>query len=88
MKKTVNKPKNEDDESVDNVVDGPAVVGADHVRDRLLKATAGAKAGWSRLTVEFRAEVDRRLRLRVGTGVRAIPDPIYNPSMPRSFWGQ
>lgn len=39
----------------DEIVDGPAVVGADHVRDRILKATAGSKAGWSRLTVYERA---------------------------------
>jgi hypothetical protein len=42
---------------VEEVVDGPAVIGPDHVRDRVLTATAGAKAGWSRLTVyekEFR----------------------------------
>ena len=38
-------------------IDGPAVVAKDHVRDRVLSPRAGAKAGWSRLTVyerEFR----------------------------------
>jgi len=42
---------------MEEVVEGPAVIGADHVRDRVLSARAGAKAGWSRLTVyekEFR----------------------------------
>ena len=41
----------------EDVVEGPAVIATDHVRDRVLSARAGAKAGWSRLTVyekEFR----------------------------------
>jgi hypothetical protein len=49
MKKTARK--------VEDLVEGPAVIGADHVRDRVLSARAGAKPGWSRLTVyekEFR----------------------------------
>ncbi len=43
-------PKNE-------IVIGPAVIGADHVQDRVLGKTAGARKGWSKLTVyerEFR----------------------------------
>ena len=39
----------------DEAVDGPAVVTRDHVRDRALSARAGAKAGWSRLTVYEKA---------------------------------
>jgi hypothetical protein len=42
---------------VDEVVEGPAVITADHVRDRVLGPRAGAKKGWSLLTVtekEFR----------------------------------
>ena len=42
---------------VDDAVEGPAVIGPDHVRDRVLSARAGARPGWSRLTVyekEFR----------------------------------
>ena len=38
-------------------VERPAVIAADHVKDRVLSAGAGAKKGWSRLTVyerEFR----------------------------------
>ena len=46
-------PKKRPDE--EEAVDGPAVVGEDHVRDRVLSARAGAKAGWSRLTVYERA---------------------------------
>lgn len=41
----------------DPEVERPAVIAADHARDRLLTAGAGAKKGWSRLTVyerEFR----------------------------------
>ena len=49
MKKTVKRVENE------QVIDGPAVIGADHVRDRVLSHQAGAKAGWSRLTVYERA---------------------------------
>jgi hypothetical protein len=41
--------------AVDEPIDGPAVIGPDHVRDRVLKATAGAKPGWSRLTIYERA---------------------------------
>src|SRR5437588_2520623 len=50
MKKTARK-------QVDDAVEGPAVIGPDHVRDRVLSARAGARPGWSRLTVyekEFR----------------------------------
>jgi hypothetical protein len=32
-------------------VDAPAVIGEGHVQDRVLSPRAGAKAGWSRLTV-------------------------------------
>jgi hypothetical protein len=38
-------------------VDGPAVIGADHVQDRVLGKAAGARKGWSKLCVyerEFR----------------------------------
>ncbi|MEO8301409.1 MAG: hypothetical protein ABI608_06435, partial [Rhizomicrobium sp.] len=53
MKKPARRDAEE--EIVPEVIDGPAVIAADHVRDRVLKATAGAKAGWSRLTVTERA---------------------------------
>jgi hypothetical protein len=43
MKKTARK--------VEDLVEGPAMIGADHVRDRVLSGRAGAKPGWSRLTV-------------------------------------
>lgn len=50
MKKKQKLPEGE-------AVEGPAVVGADHVQDRVLDKTAGARKGWSKLTVyerEFR----------------------------------
>lgn len=50
MKKTVKKQYQDED-----AVDGPAVIGEGHVRDRVLSGRAGAKAGWSRLTVYERA---------------------------------
>lgn len=50
MKKTVKKQHQDED-----AVDGPAVIGEGHVRDRVLSGRAGAKAGWSRLTVYERA---------------------------------
>ena len=40
------------------------------------------------LDLEFRAEVDRRNRLRLGNGLRAIPDPNYNPSVPQPYWAK
>jgi hypothetical protein len=40
---------------MDEVVEGPVLVGSDHVRDRVLSSRAGAKAGWSRLTVYEKA---------------------------------
>jgi hypothetical protein len=49
MKKTVKKQDEED------AIDGPAVIGEGHVRDRVLSARAGARCGWSRLTVYERA---------------------------------
>lgn len=33
------------------------------------------------LDLEFRAEMDRRLRLRIGNGLKEIPDPWGNPSV-------
>jgi hypothetical protein len=39
----------------EEAIDGPAVVGEGHVRDRVLSARAGAKTGWSRLTVYERS---------------------------------
>ncbi|HSS12323.1 MAG TPA: hypothetical protein VLL04_00415 [Rhizomicrobium sp.] len=50
MKRVMQK-QGQDDEAID----GPAVIAKDHVRDRVLSKTAGAKAGWSRLTVYERA---------------------------------
>ena len=50
MKKTVKK-QGADEE----VIDGPAVIGEGHVRDRVLSPRAGARCGWSRLTVYERA---------------------------------
>jgi hypothetical protein len=44
-------------QQAEEVLEGPAVITADHVRDRVLSARAGAKKGWSLLTVtekEFR----------------------------------
>jgi hypothetical protein len=38
------------------------------------------------LDLDFRAEVDRRLRLRTGTGVKAIPDPAYNPASAQPYF--
>jgi hypothetical protein len=58
MKKTVAKKQPgaaEDSKTAAESVDGPAVIGPDHVRDRVLSARAGAKPGWSRLTVYERA---------------------------------
>ena len=43
--------------TVEDVVEGPAVLTGDHVQDRVLSPRAGAKKGWSRLSVyerEFR----------------------------------
>src|ERR1043165_131177 len=43
--------------TVEDVVEGPAVLTADHVQDRILSPRAGTKKGWSRLSVyerEFR----------------------------------
>jgi hypothetical protein len=39
----------------EEVVEGPAIVTGEHVRDRVLSGRAGAKAGWSRLTVYEKA---------------------------------
>jgi hypothetical protein len=39
----------------DEAVEGPAIVASEHVRDRVLSSRAGAKAGWSRLTVYEKA---------------------------------
>jgi len=52
MRKTIKKQREENPE---DKIDGPAVIGKDHVRDRVLSRGAGAKAGWSRLTVYERA---------------------------------
>ena len=49
------KKRQGEEEAIDNAVDGPAVIGEGHVRDRVLSPRAGAKAGWSRLTVYERA---------------------------------
>ena len=38
------------------------------------------------LDPDFRSEVDRRLRLRAGTGVKAIPDPAYNPASAQPYF--
>ena len=50
MKKTLRKQTDPED-----AIDGPAVIGTGHVRDRILSPRAGAKAGWSRLTIYERA---------------------------------
>ena len=51
MKQDARRP----DEGVANPrIEGPAVIMADHVRDRVLGLGAGAKKGWSRLTVDER----------------------------------
>ena len=49
--------KNTRRKSEDEAVDGPAVVEAEHAQNRVLSLRAGAKKGWTRLTVcerEFR----------------------------------
>jgi hypothetical protein len=38
------------------------------------------------LDLDFRAEIDRRNRLRTGTGGNAIPDPAGNPASPKPFF--
>jgi len=38
------------------------------------------------LDPDFRAEVDRRLRVRAGFGVKAIPDPSGNPATSRPYF--
>lgn len=56
MKKPVQRQLKAAAKTVDeDVIDGPAVVEGDHVRDRILSPRAGAKAGWSRLTIYERA---------------------------------
>ena len=47
--------KNTRRKTEEDVVDGPAVIGPDHAQARVLSARAGAKKGWSRLTVYERA---------------------------------
>ena len=47
--------KNTRRKTEEELVDGPAVIGADHAQGRVLSARAGAKKGWSRLTVYERA---------------------------------
>jgi hypothetical protein len=39
----------------EDAIEGPAIAKSDHVRDRVLSGRAGAKAGWSRLTVYEKA---------------------------------
>lgn len=38
------------------------------------------------LDAEFRAEMDRRLRLRLGNGLKAIPDPARNPAVTKPMF--
>jgi len=38
------------------------------------------------LDLEYRAEMDRRMRLRLGTGLKAIPDPWGNPAVIRPMF--
>jgi hypothetical protein len=38
------------------------------------------------LDLDFRAEMDRRLRLRLGNGLKAIPDPGGNPALPHPMF--
>jgi hypothetical protein len=47
--------KNTRQKTPEEAVDGPAVIRGDHVQNRSLSPRAGAKAGWSRLTVYERA---------------------------------
>ena len=51
MKKAAKKKDGEEEDAID----GPAVVREDHVQGRVLGAAAGAKTGWSRLTVYERS---------------------------------
>jgi hypothetical protein len=37
------------------------------------------------LDAEFRAEIDRREKLRSGHGLAGFPDPAYNPATPRPY---
>ena len=39
----------------------------------------------SYLDLDYRAELDRRMRLRLGDGLKA-PDPVNNPAMARPVW--
>src|ERR1700744_4917546 len=51
------KKVKDDSEVANPTIESPAVIAADHARDRVLGLGAGAKKGWSRLTVyerEFR----------------------------------
>jgi hypothetical protein len=47
-------------QTTDEVI-GPAVIGSDHVQDRVLHTRAGSKTGWSRLTVFEQAHRNGKL---------------------------
>jgi len=55
----------------DEVVEGPAIVSGEHVRDRVLSSRAGAKAGWSRLTVYEKAFRLGQLKCKEASDARA-----------------
>ena len=38
------------------------------------------------LDLDFRAEIDRRARVRTGNGLNAIPDPVYNPASVQPYF--
>jgi hypothetical protein len=38
------------------------------------------------LDLEFRSEIDRRSRVRIGNGLNVIPDPAYNAATPQPFF--
>jgi len=55
----------------EEVVEGPAIVSGEHVRDRVLSSRAGAKAGWSRLTVYEKAFRLGQLKCKEASDARA-----------------
>jgi hypothetical protein len=55
----------------EEAVDGPAIVTGEHARDRVLSPRAGAKAGWSRLTVYEKAFRLGQLKCKDAGDVRA-----------------
>ena len=55
----------------EEAAEGPAIVASDYVRDRVLSLRAGAKAGWSRLTVYEKAFRLGQLKCKEARDARA-----------------